>query len=111
MESVHILANPESAGGRGRRLLPELVRALGETEGAPAISSIMETEGPGHAGELVRSALSADSVVPLVVLGGDGTLHEVANALLESGRSDVPIAPLATGTGNDFHRMLNAGTG
>lgn len=111
MESVDILANPASAGGRGRKLLPRLVRALGESASGPAIGSVVETEGPGHAGELVRGLLARGRPDALVVVGGDGTLHEVANALLEEGRGDLPLVPLPTGTGNDFHRMLRAGPG
>jgi diacylglycerol kinase (ATP) len=43
----------------------------------------------------------------LVVVGGDGSVHEVANGLLEAGRgSDVDLAMLPRGTGKDFVRSL-----
>lgn len=41
----------------------------------------------------------------LVVLGGDGTIHEVVNSLYDS--PEIPIAYLAAGSGNDFARGLN----
>jgi YegS/Rv2252/BmrU family lipid kinase len=43
----------------------------------------------------------------LVVVGGDGTVHEVVNGLLASGRAaDVELAVLPRGTGKDFVRSL-----
>lgn len=111
MEAIHILVNPASAGGRGRALLPRLVHALDEASLGPKVAGILETEHPGHARELVRSQVFSGRGGPLVVVGGDGTIHEVANALLDAGRQDIPILPLPTGTGNDFHRMLHAGSG
>ena len=34
--------------------------------------------------------------------GGDGTVHEVANGLLQSGNSDVTFAPVPAGSANDY---------
>jgi len=60
------------------------------------------TEGPGHAAELAREA----SDRPLVLaVGGDGTMHEIANGILEA-ESGPALAVLPVGTGNDFHRMV-----
>ena len=43
----------------------------------------------------------------LVVVGGDGSVHEVVNGLLASGRAgDVELAVLPRGTGKDFVRSL-----
>ncbi len=52
----------------------------------------------------------------LLVVGGDGTIHEVAGGLLASGRfgpedaEPPPIAILPVGTGNDFFRMVRSGS-
>ncbi|TMP78111.1 diacylglycerol kinase [Pseudoalteromonas phenolica] len=43
-------------------------------------------------------------VKTVVVIGGDGTLHLVANAIAET---DVALAVLPAGTGNDFSRQFN----
>ena len=42
----------------------------------------------------------------LVVVGGDGTVHEVVNGLLATERDDVELAVLPRGTGKDFVRSL-----
>ncbi len=43
----------------------------------------------------------------LVVVGGDGSVHEVVNGLLAAGRAaDVELAALPRGTGKDFVRSL-----
>ena len=62
------------------------------------------TEHPGHAGELARmyaDQFKEDGIV--VALGGDGTVHEVSNALAFT---KTPMAVVPLGTGNDFARSV-----
>jgi diacylglycerol kinase family enzyme len=48
----------------------------------------------------------------LVVVGGDGTLHEAVNGLAAAGRLDaVCVAVVPAGTGNDFARSTGMSTG
>lgn len=42
----------------------------------------------------------------VVAVGGDGTWSNVADGLMASGRSDVALGVLPSGTGNDFGRNL-----
>ena len=64
------------------------------------------SEAPGHLGELASQAVS-DGAAVLVVVGGDGSVHEVVNGLLTSGRAGgVELAVLPRGTGKDFVRSL-----
>jgi diacylglycerol kinase (ATP) len=64
------------------------------------------TEGAGHALELARLAAS-DGYRFLVAVGGDGTIHEVANGLLNSTNADTTVMGIVgTGTGNDFIKSL-----
>lgn len=74
------------------------MRAIRE-EGLSA--ELILTEHPGHAAELAASWGTRVDVV--FVLGGDGTVMEVAGALAHSG---VPIGVLAGGTGNLLARAL-----
>jgi diacylglycerol kinase family enzyme len=57
----------------------------------------MTTAFSGHAEEIARSA-SADSAC-LVACGGDGTLHEIVNAVVGT---DVAVGIVPIGSANDF---------
>jgi len=64
------------------------------------------TEYPGHAIELTRQA-AEEGYGQVVVLGGDGTVHEVINGLMQVPKEIRPalgIVPL--GSGNDFANIL-----
>ncbi len=68
----------------------------------PEESNIIFTEYGGHAGEAARYA-TAEKDILIIACGGDGTIHEVGNALAES---DTPLALIPLGTGNDFTRTV-----
>ncbi|MFM8841586.1 MAG: acylglycerol kinase family protein, partial [Actinomycetota bacterium] len=72
----------------------------------------------GHSFDLVNSSDRAESLEMLqeylasdreyrgvLVIGGDGTMHIVADKVWRSGKQ-LPIALLPHGTGNDFARQL-----
>lgn len=104
-EAIHVIANPAAASGRGARITDRVRRSL-ESRGLPY--SLHRTRWPGDAADWA-AALPCDAAPgPILVVGGDGTLHEVANGLLRrpEGAPTHPIAVLPVGTGNDFHRML-----
>ncbi len=103
MESITVILNPEASGGAGARIQPTVERGLDQRN----ISfDLLRTEAPGHAAALAREAAS-NGAKALLVVGGDGTLHEVANGVLGSGRSAPSIAIVPVGTGNDFYRMVS----
>src|SRR5439155_10595416 len=73
---------------------------------------VLFSERPGHLTELARRA-AEDGASLLVVVGGDGSVNEVANGL--AGRDGPEIAVVARGTGWDFvrtygipHRLADA---
>jgi diacylglycerol kinase (ATP) len=101
---LQVLLNPNAAGSRGARIRPTLEREL-ERAGLPY--RLQATEGPGHARVLARALAEEGSPGPIVVAGGDGTIHEVANGLIDSGDATRhPLAILPVGTGNDFKQMV-----
>ncbi len=69
---------------------------------------IVLTRAPGHAKELALAA-AADGVDVIAVVGGDGTLNEVAQAYLGESGEAVPgpdLALIPSGTGGDFKKTL-----
>lgn len=111
-QPVQIILNPNSAGGKGRKVRPRLEASLRQ---AGLSYELHETEAPGHGRDLA-ARLRGASRARLLIVGGDGTIHEVVNGLLEGGGASEPdllpeIAVLPMGTGNDFFRMIRAPRG
>ena len=96
-----LIANPAAGDGRATRVAAEAASWL-EQRGHR--TSVVPSDGPGHAEALARGARAAHDA--LLAVGGDGTLHEVVNGLgvVESGR--VPVGVLPCGSGDSFARDL-----
>jgi diacylglycerol kinase (ATP) len=60
---------------------------------------------PGGEQELADQA-AAEGYDVVIAVGGDGTWSNVADRLVASGRKDVALGILPSGTGNDFGRNL-----
>ena len=104
-EPLRVIVNPAAAGGRGRKAARELFGAL---DGRPVAYDARHTEAPGHASHLAAEAVS-DGVGRIVIVGGDGTVHEVADGLIGCGATELPaVAVFPVGTGNDFYRMVGS---
>jgi YegS/Rv2252/BmrU family lipid kinase len=100
-----LLVNPAAGRGRAATLAAEAERAAISTWGSVVR---LETTAPGAATAQVRLAVE-QGAERVLVLGGDGTLHEAANGLLQAPvASRPPIGILPAGTGNDYAKM--AGT-
>lgn len=64
-----------------------------------------ETSFEGHATELARRLTeNASDVIDIIILGGDGTINEVVNGIVDFNKVRLGVIP--TGTGNDFARNL-----
>ena len=95
------LVNPASANGSTGRRWPELAR---RAAAAGLRGDALLSERQGHLGELAREA-ALDGATLLVVVGGDGSVNEVANGL--AGLSEPPeLAIIPRGTGWDFVRTF-----
>jgi diacylglycerol kinase (ATP) len=98
---ITIICNVRSGRGRVVKNLPEV---RGELERRGLDYDVALTERAGHATDLARDALQRGAKL-LVAMGGDGTIHEVVNGMLEADRLVAPGAALgviAAGTGSDF---------
>ena len=102
MPSV-FLVNPASANGSTGRRWPELARRI---SAAGLDGEALFSERPGHLGELAGEAVRGGAT-SIVVVGGDGTVHEVVDGLLKAGLgTSVELSLLPLGTGKDFARSL-----
>ncbi len=96
-----VIVNPNAAaGGAGRTF--DAVRKVMEHRLGPM--EVVFTAGPGHAIELSRQA-AQEGRSRIIAVGGDGTLHEVVNGILESGQPTA-VGYIGLGTGGDFRRTL-----
>lgn len=109
----HVIVNPEAGKRKAKKSLNTLKRVF-DAHGVPY--AVYETTRAGEAKELAarltalplpRKTVSADEPVQLadepvqlVVVGGDGTLHEVLGGIADPARCVLGVIP--AGTGNDF---------
>jgi diacylglycerol kinase (ATP) len=96
-----VVVNPAARNGAVGRQWEGLASRLAEL-GIDVDTA--HTQRPGHATELVRSALRSSGPRLVVAVGGDGTVNEVVNGFFEDGSAVAPDAELAVvpiGTGRD----------
>jgi diacylglycerol kinase (ATP) len=96
-----VIVNQRSGGGRAGASLGQLRALLERRLGSVELQC---TERPGHAIELARDGASGGRAL-IVAVGGDGTLHEVANGILDAGVRTA-LGYVGMGTGGDFRRTL-----
>jgi YegS/Rv2252/BmrU family lipid kinase len=96
-----VIVNPDSASGATGDAWPQLASDLRTHFGS--FKNIFTTK-PGEAISLASEA-ARKGVFLIIACGGDGTISEVANGILASGK-DVELGILPSGTGGDFRRSL-----
>lgn len=98
--SVQAIINPISGVG-SKRKIPKMIE-----DAFPVGRYTLEisfTEYPGHASELAREALE-NGVQCVIAVGGDGTVNEIARALIHS---DTILGIIPKGSGNGLARELH----
>lgn len=91
---VLFIINPNAGKRNTRRLLREL-------KPFQSVIQVKQTEYPRHAYEIAKSEL--ENFETFVAVGGDGTINEVASALVGT---DKRLAIFPAGSGNGFAREL-----
>jgi diacylglycerol kinase (ATP) len=101
-ERYLVVVNPVGRGGHAQRqgiwLLNKL-RKMGIEHEA------LFTEKAGHAQELVANWVDVVDVV--VAVGGDGTVNEVINGIMNSSQRGRRLAVFPSGTADDFARNMD----
>ncbi len=98
---VIFIVNPKS-GTTSKDVMPLLINKNIDKEKYDV--EIIFTEYSGHATEIAQKCVE-DSVYIVVAVGGDGTVNEVARALVESNTA-LAIIPCGSGNGLARHLML-----
>lgn len=90
-----MVANPAAGSARFGRLRKSLVSIL-EADGWAV--EVNESRSPG---DCAKVAAATPPGIVVCAAGGDGTVNEVVNGLLEAGSTN-PVTVFPCGTGNDF---------
>lgn len=102
VERTVIYVNPAAGGGRAGRVWAELEAAMPEVARARLVLA-----GDPRAASAELNVALGEPIDRVIALGGDGTLHVVANRLLETGCADrVALGLVPAGTGSDVARLL-----
>lgn len=100
---VHIICHLQSGQQQGERVWKETTEILDSFQ-----QDFMSyfTDYALHAKQIAQQIISRSSqpsLDNLLVIGGDGTLHEVISALYQAD-SSIPVTYIPAGSGNDFAR-------
>ncbi|MBQ8197434.1 MAG: diacylglycerol kinase family lipid kinase [Clostridia bacterium] len=101
---IDFIVNPTAGGKDGAKIkkaLPKIEKRLVE-RGVEYV--IHMTKQPSQATSLTQSLIK-NGATDIVVVGGDGTLHETINGFSNFEKVNMGIIPC--GTGNDFASALN----
>lgn len=103
---TRIIANPTAHSGAGAQAAMLAQRFFAAYTSATSSFELVLTQAPGDATVLAAQAHDVDT---LVVLGGDGVIHEAVNGIMRLPRKARPtLAIIPMGSGNDFARTLHA---
>lgn len=99
-----LIVNPRSGGGLSEAAWARAARAI--AEGLGPFEARM-TERAHHARTLAADAARAGKRL-VIAVGGDGTLNEVVNGLMDAGApEETAFALIPRGTGGDFRRTID----
>lgn len=97
-----LILNPIADMGRAWRVANDLRPIVAEYGHADWSGTVY----PGHAVELARQA-ALDGYEMVIAIGGDGTVHEVVNGLMQAPAGKRPtLGVVPVGSGNDFAHSI-----
>jgi diacylglycerol kinase (ATP) len=107
-KQFYIVLNPTAGKGTAIRAAIRLTAALDRLGASYELGA---TRAPLHGIELARRAAESGEYTAVVAIGGDGTVHEVANGLLQASDPEptLPMGIVPAGSGNDFARLAGSG--
>ncbi len=96
---ICVIYNPCAGRGSGSNGLKRLRRILGKR------ADFRATQAPDHGVELAYEA-ALEGFPVIAAAGGDGTVHEVANGLMQADRPETILAVVPLGSANDYAYSL-----
>ena len=105
-EPIPLFLNPVAGRGRAGRTIPQVTRLL---DSVGLVHVLVASESVGDLESKVFDAASAGAE-KILVAGGDGSIHEVVNGILRSGRP-IELGVIPIGTGNDFAKACSIPVG
>lgn len=100
VEKWGFIVNPIAGNGYALSVVPKIEEAITAHD---INGKILFTERSGHATELSME-LMKEGYNYIIAVGGDGTVNEVSQPLINA--SDITVGVVPAGTGNDFIQIL-----
>ncbi|MGB9774285.1 MAG: diacylglycerol/lipid kinase family protein [Bacteroidota bacterium] len=97
-----IIVNPRAAGGRAKQIFQEIKKDIDSFFGSARVAVAEKPEDVAK--EL--DAAAKENISRLIVIGGDGTNHNVVNALAHRPGLKIALGFIPVGTGCDWSRTL-----
>jgi diacylglycerol kinase (ATP) len=100
---IRIIMNPSSGRQTIRQTIDDIIGYLVDANALYRVDTCYthkKNDAKHYAAEMKKGEYDL-----AIVVGGDGTVNEVVNGLME-GKSDTPLAILAAGTVNDFASFI-----
>lgn len=93
----HVIVNGLNIDDKKRKQIEEVRATFAKAEKEVEFHF---TDHAGHATEIVKELTGGGKYADLIAMGGDGTLHEVLNGIVNVENCTLGLIPV--GTGNDF---------
>lgn len=98
MKKAILLYNPKAGN---RQIINQLDYIIERMQNMGYVLSIFRSDTKGSITQYIIDAVSEENTDLILISGGDGTLNEGINGLLQK-NIDIPMAILPLGTANDF---------
>lgn len=94
--------NPLSGTHKAQKMLASLRNDFTED-----VFIVLESKSPGYFSRFIDQTILTE-IDAVLVLGGDGTMHDVVNALSINNRLDIPVLLFPAGSGNAFNHDFDS---
>ena len=100
---LDIIVNPIAGGKRGKKIKKALKKVTIRLNQRQVEYNVHQSAYRGHATILTKQLIE-NGATDIVIMGGDGSLHEVINGFSNFDKVNLGLIPC--GTGNDFANVL-----